>query len=140
MRDIKYRMWNKKEKKMYEVGQINFDGKRVFMKNYNMYICSSYSFEDIELMQFTGLHDKNGKEIYEGDIVQEVFWDKWEEKERRYKKYVVKYDKDRAGYIPFACGDGCGCCESEVISVENAEVIGNTYDNSELLKGADNIE
>lgn len=88
--------------------------------------------------QFTGLHDKNGKEIYEGDIIQEVYIDRFDNnKERRYGKYVVEYDIDRAGYIPFACGDGCGCCETHVISIEHAEVIGNIYDNPELLGGKD---
>ena len=128
MREIKFRMWNKKENKMYEVGQINFDDKRIFMKNYNMYIYSSYPFEDVELMQFTGLHDKNGKEIYEGDIV-----------DNGYNKGIVKYGEYN-----------CSCCEGvygwyvdggDIRSAEDfLEVIGNIYENPELLKGADNIE
>lgn len=130
MREIKYRMWNKKENKMYEVGEINFDYKRIFMKNYNMYIYSSYSFEDVELMQFTGLHDKNGKEIYESDIVEVTRQCIWEK-----------------GIVVFI--DGCffikvketllALYECEPNNYE-LKVIGNIYENPDLLKGADNIE
>ena len=70
-----------------------------------------------------------------GDIVQEVFVDRFDNNiERRYEKYVVKYDTKRVGYIPFACGDGCGCCEMDVISIENAEVIGNIWEHGDLLE------
>ena len=130
MREIKYRMWNKKENKMYKVGQINFDNKRIFMENYNMYICSSYSFEDIEIMQFTGLHDKNGKKIYESDVIEVTRQCIWEK-----------------GIVVFI--DGCffikvnetllALYESEPNNYE-LKVIGNIYENLDLLKGADNIE
>jgi hypothetical protein len=78
--------------------------------------------------QYTGLTDKNGKRIFEGDIVEEKFG------ERVCGCYAVNMNEERGGWFPFACGDGCGCCEAEVAMVENCEVIGNIHDNPELLK------
>lgn len=133
MREIKYRMWNKKEKKMYQVGVLDFDDEKAYMKNYLSYIVSNYMFEDIELMQFTGLHDKNGKEIYEGDIVAE-------------KGHYV--NSDRILYQDIKWKESYSCWlrgEYQRLTPKNIEryeieVVGNIYDNPELLKGADNIE
>lgn len=130
MREIKYRMWNKKEKKMYKVGVLDFDDEKAYIKNYLSYTVSNYMFEDIELMQYTGLHDKNGKEIYEGDIVD-----------------VTRPCIYETGTIIFK--NGCffikvketllALWECEPNNYE-LEVVGNIYENNDLLKGADNIE
>lgn len=92
-----------------------------------------YESEEINIKtlgQYTGLKDKNGVEIYEGDIVN--CYD---------RNFIVEFRKERGGFFPFACGDGCGCCEDEVISSygleTSAKVIGNIYDNPELLKESD---
>lgn len=78
--------------------------------------------------QYTGLTDKNGKKIFEGDIV---------ENEWNGRKHLVEYYEDRGGYFPFACGDGCGCCETDVEIPESTIIIGNIHDNPELLKAGD---
>jgi uncharacterized phage protein (TIGR01671 family) len=78
--------------------------------------------------QYTGLTDKNGKEIFEGDIIREYCWSEPS------KPYVVTMEnKERCGWYPFASGDGCGCCEHEVISAEYTKIVGNIHDNPELL-------
>lgn len=71
--------------------------------------------------QYTGLHDKNGKEIYEGDIVKSFFVDTDEAGNEIYKYYImeVKYDEI--------------LCSYKIDKFMNLEVIGNIYDNKELL-------
>lgn len=75
-------------------------------------------FFDFELMQFTGLKDKNGKEIYEGDILEYVERD-W----NKLKDLTVRCD------VVFEDG-----AFKPSIDPENSEVIGNIYENPELLK------
>ena len=53
MKEIKFRMWDKHNKKMFEVGKINFDNEIASMKNSESYTSSLKSFDEIELMQYT---------------------------------------------------------------------------------------
>ena len=80
--------------------------------------------------QCTGFKDINGREIYEGDIVLTSLG----------QKIVVKYYKLYAGYIPFVSDGGCGCCSDDFTryNPEHVKVIGNIFENPELLEDADN--
>ena len=126
-REIKFRAWDKIKKLIIPVvapmplggvlvpaGESKVGIMGAYQKNYN-YLSS----ERVELMQFTGLLDKNGKEIYEGDKGFDINDD----------FYEVKFDEGK--FIAVMNGDVIVDL-SEV--AEDVEVIGNIYENSELNK------
>lgn len=91
-------------------------------------------YEDVNnkiiLMQYTGLHDKNGKEIYEGDIVLI-------DKENNIKG-IVKYSEVWAEFIVVNTNSIADECEPLGDYKENIEILGNEFDNPDLLeKGAE---
>lgn len=132
-REIKFRAWIKEEKKMVIVETIDFSEKSIQYLEKNeiidAYLLRTTFLEDIELMQYTGQKDKNGKEIYEGDILKYKF-----PYDRRLKHVsLVKFIETEAS---FGIKDRY---ENEIplyrIAANNYfEVIGNIYENEELLK------
>ena len=83
MREIKFRIWVKDRKEIFEVVLINYVSKKVtyiLEKIGHLLNIRHDKFNDVEFMQYTGLKDMMGKEIYEGDIVKflngifEVIW------------------------------------------------------------------
>ncbi len=85
--------------------------------------------KDIELMQFTGLLDKNGKEIYEGDILK---WNSFipdsveGRNEKRFRNRVVNWGRGE-----WILDDDTNWCLG---IYSNIEILGNIYENKELLK------
>lgn len=87
--------------------------------------------------QFTGLTDKNGRKIFEGDII------KWEYLCNDHLVYQVVYEKGTAGFVTrrnFNNRDGIDCYSDSVFVDDGdmSEVIGNIYDNPELLEVSGN--
>ncbi len=123
-REIKFRAWDYTQYKMREVEALLSVCDGSWSVSYDD---ENYT-DDIELMQYTGLHDKNGKEIYEEDIVKQwcgehpyMNMDDLEY-ESEYSTEIVKY----SGFGFFAGDYGIGEVE--------LEVIGNIYENPELLE------
>ncbi len=115
-REIKFRIWDKFNKKMYFQNEIsvgilpedfyvieNLDGKIIVQP------------ESAILMQYTGLKDKNGKEIYEGDLLKSLTYNEGDIDEVIWE--------DALSIEPFLY----------YMQPDDFEVIGNIYENPELL-------
>ena len=126
MREIKFRSWDTYNKEMLEVQELNYadsyNGQPMIRTTmYNDY----FDTEDMILMQYTGLKDKNGVEIYEGDIVR-ILGGEYEQ---------GFYEWDEKVCIKDFIYDGFNLMMTvNQIGNEALEVIGNIYDNPELLE------
>ena len=122
-RIIKFRAWDKKDKILYQdiwnlqwcIGGIRF-GWSDYENSDGETMITDLVDGSYELMQFTGLKDKNGEEIYEGDIVRDVAGFNVE----------VRWENGREGYIPFSIGRG-------ERNPNECEVIGNIFEDNNLL-------
>ena len=123
MREIKFRAWLKSNKLMYNVLCVDIAEKKALIEHGDMKGYVKYP-EEIKLMQCIGLKDKNGKDIYEGDIVNYRSW------ENEYNLEVV-WIKEKAR---FGLKTKAGHINMKVWKYDWYEVIGNIYENRELLK------
>ncbi|HDT7938677.1 TPA: DNA-packaging protein [Enterococcus faecium] len=129
----KFRAWDKRKNVMRDVAVLHFtkNGKTNFIEYWiNPTELKSYHVRNIDLMQSTGLKDKNGVEIFEGDIVQWGDTPDWEEEPIRVA--VVKINPD----IQF--DSNVGIFEYGRFIYRDTErfltVLGNVYENPELLE------
>ena len=131
----KFRVWDKLDKEIYEVGEIHLSrGEFDFIGDG---ITFQRLADEVELMQSTGLKDKNGKEVFEGDVVSRnsgmpsvVKFGKWiYEEDFGYKIKNIGF------YLDSSYGDDefFQAMDYEDIR-KNYEVIGNIYENPELLE------
>ena len=113
----KFRAWDKETKTMNGMAEI--------YRNRDQEIELHPRDENILLMQSTGLKDKNGKEIFEGDIVLVLD-----------SPYTVFYDNERGSYRLKPHDDRWNVdYMSNFSHGGNFEVVGNIYENPELLEG-----
>jgi uncharacterized phage protein (TIGR01671 family) len=84
------------------------------------------------VMQFTGLKDKNGKEIYEGDIYRWVSWNKAER--IGVVEYEIGFGGDGETWAGFGFPSDITRLDNDDEPWRDVEVIGNIYENPELLE------
>lgn len=146
MREIKFR--GKTKQGEWVEGSYVYAHKWFGTDEAGHFITSIYGSDRVLVMpetigQFTGLYDKNGKEIYEGDVVEFVVFDyncndklyrgvvKWSDEENITPSFLIWKNNESEYYGNDGAFD-LGCV---VYQDDEFEVIGNIYDNPELIKG-----
>jgi len=106
------------------------DGTPFGIRHYNNFGVDCAEIDPATVGQCTGLKDKNGKLIFEGDIAKGSY----EETDGRIVDYFeeVKYITDQGGWV---LGDEDAFNNLDGISAQEVEVVGNAHDNPELLEG-----
>lgn len=124
----KFRAWDKKTETIQEIESISFKEKKLVIDQKSVtWFNSDYirNFGEVELMQSTGLKDKNGVDVYQGDIIRctrgcphEVIW---------LEKYGGTFFGGMPAWYLSGLSNGYSWTGRE-------EVIGNIYENSKLLE------
>lgn len=128
MRDIRFRAWD--GKKMFNVDVLAISSCTWDCPDHGKKGVSLAYQPSIKVMQYTGLVDKNGKEIYEGDAVKVTHEDGDSD------VYTIEYHADR-GYPAFDLVPDLECDSnglSHVMACCEIEVIGNIYENQDLIE------
>jgi uncharacterized phage protein (TIGR01671 family) len=133
MREIKFRAWHRGVKEILSVGMIEFfKGDKPYRVNE---LNEAWHSDDIVIMQYIGLKDKNGKEIFEGDIVKCI-------PTTEYPTYgqladiIFSNDLQWVARTPSTSDDFEYTCGMPIVwgGWLSIEVVGNIHENPELLK------
>nr|DAX32828.1 MAG TPA: YopX protein [Caudoviricetes sp.] len=127
----KFRAWEKETQTMLDVSLIDFKKSVLVGEHWEFGETNFINFDDVNLMQSTGLRDKNGKEIFEGDIItngQDVMCMK--------RHNTLGFYLEQKEKVEFLAGDteldDFEECAEEVSKM--VEIIGNVYENPEMLE------
>ena len=132
---LKFRVWDKELKAMFELKSLVFTLNLATIASKNDLVSSrTCSFDDIILMQSTGLFDKNGKEIFESDIVKTtIFFGRADESGGFYE-----YEKELIGIVKQLEGAWVVDTEKGAVylwsDINENEVLGNIWENPKLLE------
>ena len=122
----KYRAWDKETQTMLDVSLIDFKKSVLVGDHWEFGETNFINFDDVNLMQSTGLFDKNGKEIFEKDIL-----------DYNGRKVIVKWHGSYASFI-YEFVDELQNRKTEwkplYLSYYHFKIIGNVYQNPELLE------
>lgn len=139
MREIKFRAWDKDDLSMHNVENLGIMGNTsIYGRKSNGSIERRWVHSDkLDIMQYIGKPDKNGKDIYEKDIVRQfadcdergndlyfMYLVHWNNEEMRFEGIEIT-NKGIVDYSETYCGS----------DLEDLEVIGNMYENPELIRG-----
>jgi uncharacterized phage protein (TIGR01671 family) len=141
MREIKFRAWDKEEKRMVEESEVMLWGNGAWgayregneeWTSEGVASPEPYTDNDMVLMQYTGLQDKKGNEVWEGDLLS--LWDGSRILEVRWGRVGWVLFGDLFKRLGFLDGDECSEYHTKNY-LRECEVIGNIYENPELAGG-----
>lgn len=143
MREIKFRAWVHSDKKMTHPNHMEFCEDRGIGVPISTGGMAYTKFGECSVMQFTGLHDKNRREIYEGDILRGEDYPFISCGLENYRA-VVAWDDELAKFYSYpevcsdrvrGCAAGCYVFEDGQESAKRFEIIGNIHEHPHLLEG-----
>lgn len=133
MRTIKFRVWSHLFREMFTVAHLRFGIDGLTKAETGSVDSKDWSINDLCLMQFTGLLDRNGREVYEGDILADYRFPDGSKK-------VVAFGSYSASDLEIADGhewEDSGKVMAWNINVDDLgrlQIIGNIYENPELME------
>ena len=121
MRKIKFRAWDKENEKMMKVSSLHLENKEISVKENGTF----HLFRMQDLMQYTGLKDKNGKEIYENDLISC----------NKHKNIVVFFEGGcfKVKYLRNSTTT-ITCTLNSFLEKYKCKISGNIYEHPELLE------
>ena len=132
----KFRAWLKREKKMVDVEGLEFVGGKLYNIRCKINGLMSFCLALFVLMQSTGVKDKKGAEIFEGDIIEHRYNSPLSG-ELVVHRFQVAWDEMYSRFCTIGIGLRHGVDLSSSACSHHFEVIGNIYENPELLEEVD---